>query len=393
MVPTPELTFPPELYFEMESGVPTLTPSINSVDKSAIDAVLLQVSSAEDLGNPNTPQGTCHQWIIEKDNLQLRVNTAGAAGIVQRYVLCVLYHATNGHEWIWMDATMPFLDPNVHECDWNDVGCDTDGDVVASLYLAQSNLQGSIPSELIYLSGLEYINFGENRLKGTIPRGLLEMPKLLFVNFSSNALTGTIPSTATSPTTPSQYSPLEVFYLDNNQLEGTVPFFDSLQRLRVQRNLFTACDPGYATLGSLTSWTMYNNSIKGPLPEFWDAPNLTHVDLALNQWTGTIPASLWNLPELEALVLHNARLTGTLPASTVSTHWRHLWLHSNQLSGTIPLTFASDWSNVTHILLHENELTGNISIESCNHWPLKERIEADCSRANLTCACCTVCHP
>lgn len=387
--PTPELTFPPELYFNLESQAPTPSPSINLDDIAAIDRVLLQITREEDYTNPNTPQGLCRYWMTRSDTLQVRVSTGGEEAVKQRYILCVLYHATKGDGWV--ETAKPFLDPNLHECDWKDVGCD-DADHVALLYLAESNLQGSIPSELIHLSGLQLLNLGENTLTGSIPDGLLELPELILIDLSSNELTGTIPSTATSPTTLSRYSPLEVLYLDGNQLEGTIPFFDTLVRMRAQQNFFTGFDAGYATLQSLESWKMYDNNIRGPLPALWDAPNLSYVDLSLNQWTGTIPASLWNLPALQSLVLHDAQLTGTLPPSTVSNDWRYLWLHSNRLSGSIPPTFASSWTNVTEILLHDNNFTGTVLEESCNQWQQIRRLETDCDRTSLSCSCCTVCH-
>ena len=386
LVPTPDLTFPPNLYFEVDSEIPTASPAVIQAGISGIDNVISQMSSADDFLDPDTPQGICRSWITET----VDTSTAEETSIVQRYVLCVLYYTTLGDEWTLMNGTMLFLDPDLNECDWKKVGCVDD--VVGYLSLPDSNLQGSIPSELIHLSGLEYLRLGENRLKGTIPLGLLELKKLVWLDLSSNALTGTIPSSATSPSTPTQYSPLQVLYLDDNQLKGTVPFFDTLQRMRVQNNMLTGFDPGYSTLESLERWKMYNNSIRGPLPSFWDAPNLKYVDLALNEWTGSIPESLWNLPLLEALVLHDAKLTGTLPESTVSDHWRYVWLHANRLSGSIPLSFASNWGNVTHIVLHDNALTGEVPEENCGQWPILERMETDCNRSNLTCACCTTCH-
>jgi len=414
LVPSLQFTFSPN---GMLVG-PT-TPTISPAGMSKIDTVLLGVSSEEDFLDPTTPQGKCRDWIAEKDTLDFRSSLPSEAEVLQRYIFCVVYYSTGGDEWVLDDKDNPLMDPDGHVCSWNQVGCLKNETTIVALYLNDRNLQGTIPSELVHLSSLEYVHLGENQLKGTIPQGLLELDHLVFIDLSSNKLTGTIPSTATSPTTPSEYSPLETLYLDDNRLEGKVPFFDSLIKLRVQRNLFTGFDFGYTTLQSLTSWKMYNNSIRGPLPTNWDAPNLKYVDLSMNEWTGSIPESLWNLPLLENLVLHNGSLTGTLPESTVSTTWQHLWLHDNLLGGTIPPTFGSDWTNVTEIslsgnrfegsippnfgwnwtnlteiMLHDNALlTGEISGEQCDRWPRMTILEADCNRQNLTCQCCTVCHP
>lgn len=388
--PTPELTFPPNFYIDMETDPPSFAPSMNLNDMADIDETLLKITSPADYFDELTPQGTCRYWLTRYDQLQVTVASYGEEAVQQRYILCVLYHATNGPT-EWLDAALPFLDEELHECDWEGISCE-ESESVAILYLSERNLQGRIPSELIHLSHLQLLSLGENKLTGTIPQGLLELPRLIYIDLSSNSLTGNIPSTATSPTTLSRYSPLEVLYLDGNLLEGTVPFFDTLERMRVQRNLFTGFDPGYASLQSLTSWKMYDNAISGPLPEIWNAPDLFYVDLALNQWTGAIPESLWNLPSLKSLVLHDAALTGTLPESTVSDHWEYLWIHSNLLTGTIPPTFGSDWANVTELLLHNNSFTGTILTAQCDQWPYLNRLETDCNRADLICTCCTVCH-
>mmetsp|Transcript_57335 Transcript_57335/g.166431 ORF Transcript_57335/g.166431 Transcript_57335/m.166431 type:complete len:548 (+) Transcript_57335:142-1785(+) len=385
--PTLELTFPPGIVLDLTSDAPTMAPSPSHIQE--MDEILMQISSADAYLDPSTPQGECRDWLWKEDQLQLRKDIHGEESIQQRYILCVFYHATNGQS--WRTSNVPFLDPTMHECDWSNVGCNSD-DQVATLYFTERNLQGTIPTEMIHLSHLQLLNLGENQLTGRIPQGLLELPDLILIDLSSNQLTGTIPSTATSPTTLGRYSPLEVLYLDGNRFEGTVPFFDTLHRMRVQKNLFTGFDPGYATLQTLTSWKMYDNRFQGPLPQEWDAPNLSYIDLALNQWTGTIPESLWNLPSLVSLALHDAQLTGTLPSQTASTSWKYLLLYSNQLSGSIPTGFAQDWINVTSILLHNNSLVGEITQDQCDQWPLMTRLETDCLRTELQCDCCTVCH-
>jgi hypothetical protein len=388
MSPTSDSTFPPIIYLEMDSDFPTQSPELSEDESEAIDDVLLQVSSAEDYLNPKTPQGRCRLWIKEEDSFKMRVSTVGEGPIVQRYVICVLYYAMNGVEWV--NTTASPLDPNLHECDAIHVGCRKETREVVWLDMEAVNLQGSIPTEIIQLSALNALDFSENRIVGRIPQGLLELEKLSSIDLSSNALTGTIPS-ITTPT--GSYSPLEFLVLDDNLLSGTLPLFATLRRLKVEKNLFTGFDPGYPELTSLQSWTMWGNKIRGSLPDSWDAPSLSHLDLALNAWTGTIPESLWNLPSMRSLVLHDASLTGSLPESVVSQHWKYLLLYSNQLVGSIPQSLTVGWDNVTQILLHNNSLTGSIPEDSCSQWPLIEVLETDCLRDNLTCSCCTKCHP
>lgn len=377
--PDLEITFPPGFVLT-SSEFPSPSPSFDIADVALIDQTLLKVSQEALYYDSDTPQGKCRYWLTHEDALQLRVAFNGEAAVQQRYILCVLYESTNGPTW---DSAV-FRDDTLHECDWTGISCDLTNDYVAVVYLKDSNLQGSIPDEIAMLSTLEWLVLSNNEITGTIPPALMELPALFALDLALNEISGSIPSAGAAP--------LEALYLDGNLLEGMLPYFGTLQNLRVQRNLLSEYDERYTTSAVLEKWKMYDNVISGALPDLWSAPNLNYVDFASNVWTGTIPTSLWNLPSLESLVLHDAQLTGTLPPNTTSTHWRHLWLHGNQLEGTVPTTFGENWTNFTELLLHQNLLTGIIGPDHCDHLSTLDRFEMDCNLDTIQCDCCTACH-
>ncbi|NJL05893.1 MAG: hypothetical protein HC911_13505, partial [Chloroflexaceae bacterium] len=77
--------------------------------------------------------------------------------------LIAFYNATDGANWnnnsIWGQGN------NV--CGWVGVACDDSG--VSRLFLANNNLNGSIPPDLGSLANLQEISLGGNQLNGSIP--------------------------------------------------------------------------------------------------------------------------------------------------------------------------------------------------------------------------------
>jgi hypothetical protein len=358
----------------LESETPTASPSYNFQDVMDLDQALLQISSAQDLDDPDTPQATCSHWLSRKDGLSLRVSEVGSERIVQRYVLCALYYATNGDEWI-----ETFLDGTLHECDWNGVYCQDDI-IVNVVELPEAYLVGSLPEELIYLGQLQALMLSGNFLTGTLPSQLFELSSLIWLDLDENLLAGTIP-------TPRSDSPLEFLYLDRNQFSGTLPFFPELQEMVVSVNSFQQIDSRYATLETLKYFVADENILTGKLPDTWDAPNLSYLDLHSNLLNGTIPASIWALPKLESLVLHLNDLIGALPSKKISNSFRDVWLQSNDLSGSIPESFGANCVNLTTMLLYYNRLSGTVDTQ-CSSWSQLERLETDCI---VSCTCCTDC--
>jgi hypothetical protein len=388
--PTPETTFPP-FSINFDTDFPSSSPTFNLEDMADIDFALSEITSGsspvEMLYDLDTPQGKCRFWLTHTDHLELRVDIVGEARIQQRHILCVLYYATDGPLW-----STDFIDKDAHECEWAGISCNDEE--VAVIILSQINLVGSLPTELVYLKELQALSLYGNSLTGTIPEALLFLPKLVHFDLSENYLTGFFPKAPAGAAADISASKLQVLYLYDNQIQGSIPLFPELERLCMNHNLLTELDDGYASLETLTSLIAYNNSFSGPLPQTWNAPNLVDLDLAWNLWTGPIPESLWDLPNLQTCVLHDCQLTGTLPTNMgLGDQFQNVWLYSNQLTGTFPSTLGWNWANLTSYLLYDNnDLSGSVGEELCGQWEVLEKFETDCDLATVDCFCCTACH-
>eukprot|EP00494_Astrolonche_serrata_P029394 UN29661 len=107
--------------------------------------------------------------------------------------------------------------------------------------------------------------------------------------------------------------------LEDNAISGTVP--DSLAETKVHHvdfsdNEITAIPQSFSgTAQSILEYIDFSNNklAAGPLPtDYSNILQLTHLNLAMNKYTGNIPSDWMHLTKLRGLnVSHNA-LTGTL---------------------------------------------------------------------------------
>lgn len=173
--------------------IPTIQAKpMNEERHVAIRSRALEFSSELDLDTFGTSANLALRWLTDYDDAQLGVKQEG---LVQRYVLAVLFFATsqvvrNGdtivvEEW---DSTNWMSKDGI--CIWEGVACPSiiidgrlenrydDNTAVVSLNLASSELKGSIPSELRALENLEVLDLGHNVLRGSIPTGLGRLREL-----------------------------------------------------------------------------------------------------------------------------------------------------------------------------------------------------------------------
>ncbi|KAJ6324193.1 hypothetical protein OIU76_011487 [Salix suchowensis] len=168
------------------------------------------------------------------------------------------------------------------------------------LILNNNNLSGIIPVELFSCSNLEWISLTSNQFKGEIPQEFGRLSRLAVLQLANNSLSGEI------PTELGNCSSLVWLDLNSNKLTGEIP-------PRLGRQLGAK-----ALSGSLSGNTMVfvrnvGNSCKGVggLLEFagikaerllqtklGDMMALQVLELARNQLSGEIPASLGQLKNL-----------------------------------------------------------------------------------------------
>ncbi len=127
-----------------------------------------------------------------------------------RAVLVALYEAMDGPNWVnsenWLtDAPL-----------WDWYGISLRGGRVAMLNLRKNGLTGSIPPELVGLSGLRWLLLDENALSGPIPSELAGLTDLRWLWLDGNALTGPVPPKLGDTS-------LESLGLSDNELSGPIP--------------------------------------------------------------------------------------------------------------------------------------------------------------------------
>ena len=254
---------------------------------------------------------------------------------------------------------------------------------------ADSNLQGSLPTELGLLRRLKTIHLDSNFISGALPRQLSSLSELQILRLSNNRLVGSI------PTEIGEMVRLSHMDLSENEFTGEIP----------------------SSLGSLTlslaKCILFGNKLEGPIPTELGRLRLLHVlDLMDNLLVGTIPKEYGNLDSLRELYLADNDLTGTVPVEMTNLHdLTTLYLHGNdELSGTIPTQYGESMGNLTHFTFHKTRISGNVDAFLCQNLdgssnPIVPSFSGDQASSQFveltsnclgpdpqaTCTCCTHC--
>jgi hypothetical protein len=382
------------------------------------------------MSTPSTPQNDALIWLAENPNL----NDYSEARLIQRYILAVFYFSTNGDDWLYCgrsDATCGG-DPDEaswlsesSECVWLGIEC-TDNESVDRIFFSRTfgnNLNGTLPSELTFLSSLERIILQNNLIRGTIPEFLGDISLLNTLILSGNPMEGTIPETMLLK---SKF--LGTIHLSRGGFDGTIPSelaLPPVSDLRLDENYFSSAIP--TELGSITSLRILDlqfNQLSGVLPSsLLNLTNLVTLRVNDNKLLGTIPATigqmtnlaeiwmnatiiggtlpetLYTLPHLTNLNLGGSDFSGTLSELVGSlSELRFLKIQDNRFSGPLPVSL-SNLTRLNYLILHGNDLTGTISTVLCNRKGTNffdlQNLTADCagSPPQVLCPkdCCDVC--
>ena len=181
-----------------------------------------------------------------------------------------LFFATEGEKWgnLYPGSAERWLSTD-DPCAWFGVTC-TNGNVTM-LDLHESQLRGSLTSDIVNLTELDTITLYKNELTGPLPPELAQLGKLRSIDLSNNQLRGAIPAEWAT------FTSLEALNLNFNQLSGTLP--------------------------------------RG----FGELPNLGWLDLSYNQnLTGVIPSSYWNIDYFNTIGTLLAGASAAVPPATAT---------------------------------------------------------------------------
>ncbi|ESW13325.1 hypothetical protein PHAVU_008G186900 [Phaseolus vulgaris] len=152
---------------------------------------------------------------------------------------------------------------------WAGVTCNKNETSVISIRLPGAGFKGSIPeNSLGKLNSLKILSLHSNGLRGNLPSDILSIPSLQYVNLQQNYFSGLIPSSI-SPK-------LVALDISSNNFSGSIP-------------------PTLQNLSRLTWLYLQNNSLSGAIPDF-NFPSLKYLNLSYNNLNGSIPNSINNYP-------------------------------------------------------------------------------------------------
>jgi hypothetical protein len=131
---------------------------------------------------------------------------------------------------------------------------------------------------------------------------------------------------------------------------------------------------------------------------------LNFADFKNNDFEGTLPSTIFNIPTMEILYFSNNNLSGTIPPNYGSSPvLRDLFLSGNRLSGTVPSIEVGQLSELTEFLLENNQLTGTMAPSICQlrieGVGILDDLWTDCgpdADPMIECSvpdCCTLCFP
>ncbi|KAE8820582.1 LRR receptor-like serine/threonine-protein kinase GSO1 [Hordeum vulgare] len=223
------------------------------------------------------------------------------------------------------------------------------------LSLNHNNMTGMLPDSVGHFTSLEYLLLYNNSISGAIPTGLVNCTSLQSVSLGSNQLSGHI------PTLPRSLTGVD---LSMNSLSGPLPSDFGAPDLRVlslSSKYITGHVPGpICELQNLVFLDLSQNRFVGEFPRCSSMPNLNFLHLSNNNFSGNFPPMLQNCSELISLDLAMNEFDGALPVWIEDlVNLQFLQLNQNMFYGDIP-------ANITSLVLLQqfslasNNISGSI---------------------------------
>ncbi|PWZ53341.1 MDIS1-interacting receptor like kinase 1 [Zea mays] len=247
-------------------------------------------------------------------------------------------------------------------CSWDGVRCNARG-VVTGLNLAGMNLSGTIPDDILGLTGLTSIILQSNAFEHELPLVLVSIPTLQELDVSDNNFAGHFPAGLGA------LASLAHLNASGNNFAGPLPAdignATALEMLDFRGGYFSGTIPkSYGKLKKLRFLGLSGNNLGGAIPaELFEMSALEQLIIGSNEFTGTIPAAIGNLANLQYLDLAIGKLEGPIPPEFGRLSYLNtVYLYKNNIGGPIP----KEIGNLTSLVMldiSDNTLTGTIPVE------------------------------
>ncbi|XP_048492453.1 probable leucine-rich repeat receptor-like serine/threonine-protein kinase At3g14840 isoform X2 [Beta vulgaris subsp. vulgaris] len=232
------------------------------------------------------------------------------------------------------------------------------------LSLESNQFNGTVPSQLGNLINLSNLTLSDNMLTGSLPVELKKLNNLTELRLSSNNFSGRLPNYFQN------WTKLRALEIQGSGFEGPLPpsifLLHDLQELRItDLNGDGSKFPPLENSRKLTTLVLRNCNITGVIPPYIGQymPQLIHLDLSFNNFTGGIPDSFQLLYLLRKLYLTSNMLSGGVPS----------WITDSDDSSRIDLSYnnfddsylPSRCEKVTLNLYRSNARESNLDSSVC----------------------------
>ena len=148
----------------------------------------LAIPDLSKLSNPSSSEYKALCWIMTEDTLFHDFSTCDGT-LLQRYVLAFFYFTQK-------NVLLNFDELSSNKtCEWPGIMCDNNNQYVEEIYIPNSNVTGTLITEIGLLTRLKNIDMSENELTGTIDASMFaQMPYLEVVHLGGNRIGGQIPT-------------------------------------------------------------------------------------------------------------------------------------------------------------------------------------------------------
>ncbi|GLJ38994.1 hypothetical protein SUGI_0794830 [Cryptomeria japonica] len=239
-----------------------------------------------------------------------------------------------------------------------------------SLQGVELNMTGEqLEAPLSWLHNLRHLNLKDCALSGhvqnstNVPPELGGIPSLEVLYLDNNQLNGSIPTSLRC------LSRLSSLNLAKNNLEGYISlhFFENATRLvelvLSYNKLTVLIEPEWIPPMQFKDLGLGSCNIGGLIPAFLSTQySLRYLDLSNNSLFGNIPAWFGDLSTLADLYMSHNNLQGELPSTFDITYYSQIYLDDNMLTGSVPVPSVP--ASILDVLdLSQNRYTGFIPVE------------------------------